>query len=130
MSLGRTDIATEDIPNMLAPRVRACLCKIARQSDTITYQALAKQMELRPPNTIRQLTVALEILIHEDAAASRPLISALVISKTRGGLPAPGFFECAARVGRIKGDPGGPDAVAFHRKELICATAFWRDTAG
>ena len=37
----------------------------------------------------------------EDAATDRPFIAAIVISKARGGLPAPGFFDCAARLGRF-----------------------------
>ncbi len=33
----------------------------------------------------------------EDAAAGRPFIAAMVISKWRDGLQAAGFFDCAAR---------------------------------
>ena len=44
-----------------------------------------------------------------DAAAARPLIATLVVSKAQGGLPGPGFFDCARRVGRFDGDPSGPD---------------------
>jgi hypothetical protein len=44
-----------------------------------------------PPHSIHQVTEALERLMEEDAAADRPFIAALVISKTRDGLPAPGF---------------------------------------
>lgn len=40
----------------------------------------------------------------EDVAADRPFIAAMVISKARGGLPAPGYFDCAARLGRFAGD--------------------------
>ena len=61
----------------------------------------------------------------EDAAADRPVIAAMVISKARGGLPAPGFFDCAARLGRFAGDEMGPDAWAFHAVELNAAVAFW-----
>jgi hypothetical protein len=52
---------------------------------TITYGGLARLLELPPPNTIHQITVALELLMEEDAEAGRPFIAALVISKTRGG---------------------------------------------
>ncbi|AVL54840.1 hypothetical protein CEP88_07925 [Roseobacter denitrificans] len=109
----------------LAARVRARLCALAGQATPITYQALARDLSLSPPNTIHQLTVALELLIEEDAARSHPLIAALVISKARGGLPAPGFFDCAARVGRFAGDDAGPEAAAFHEEEYTKAAAFW-----
>jgi hypothetical protein len=41
------------------------------------------------------MTEALERLLEEDAAVDRPFIAALAISKTRGGLPGPGFFDRA-----------------------------------
>ena len=113
-------------PKMLSQRVRAHLCGVAGQEQPVTYQALAKALELSPPNTIHQLTVALECLIEEDAAATRPLIAALVISKARGGLPAPGFFECAKRVGRFQGDQLGTEASIFFEAEFGKAVEFWR----
>jgi len=61
----------------------------------------------------------------EDAAADRPFIAAMVISKARRGLPAPGFFDCAARLGRFAGDATGPDARVFHAVELNAAVALW-----
>lgn len=111
---------------LLASRIRSYLCRIAGQAVPITYQALAKALELSPPNTIHQLTVALEYLIEEDAAAARPLIAALVVSKSRHGLPAPGFFECARRVGHFDGDPSGSDDPAFYAAEFKKAVEFWR----
>lgn len=115
--------------NELALRVRTHLCRLAGQATPITYQALAKALNLSPPNTINQLTVALECLIEEDAAATRPLIAALVVSKARGGLPAPGFFDCARRAGRFDGDPSGPEGSAFYAAEFNKAVEFWRATA-
>lgn len=111
---------------MLSQRIREYLCEIAGIAQPVTYQALAKALEILPPNTIHQLTVALERLIEEDAAAARPLIAALVISKARSGLPAPGFFECAKRVGRFQGDPLGPEPQAFYETEFNNAVEFWR----
>ncbi|WP_146348171.1 hypothetical protein [Falsiphaeobacter marinintestinus] len=111
---------------MLRDRIRELLCDVAVTAQPVTYQALAKALELSPPNTIQQLTIALECLIEEDASAARPLIAALVISKTRGGLPAPGFFESAKRVGRFQGDPLGPEAAVFHETEFNRAVEFWR----
>jgi hypothetical protein len=111
---------------MLPQRIREHLCKIPRNALPVTYQVLAKALELSPPNTIHQLTVGLEHLIEEDACAARPLIAALVISKARGGLPAPGFFESARRVGRFHGEPSGPEASAFYKAEFNGAVEFWR----
>lgn len=110
----------------LARRVRAHLWRVAGHGTPITYQALAKDLALAPPNTIHQLTVALECLIEEDGAAARPLIAALVVSKARAGLPAPGFFDCARRVGRFVGDPWGPEAPTFYASEFDAAVKFWR----
>lgn len=114
---------------MLALRVRTHLCRIVGQATPITYQALAKALSLSPPNTIHQLAVALECLIEEDAAAARPLIAALVVSKARGGLPATGFFDCARRAGRFDGDPSGPEGSAFYAAEFKKAVEFWRSAA-
>src|SRR5256886_14866641 len=57
-------------------------------------------------------------LMEEDAAADRPFIAALAISKARGGLPELGFFDCARRLGRFSGDPDGQAAWSFHAAEL------------
>src|SRR6202162_5454311 len=94
-------------------RVRAFLENVARRRIPITYQELAKALQILPPHSIHRVTEALERLMEEDAAADRPFIAALAISKARGGLPAPGFFECARRLGRFAGDPDGQDASAF-----------------
>jgi hypothetical protein len=53
---------------------------------------------------------------------SRPFMAALAISKTRGGLPAPGFFDCAGRLGRFA---DGQDARTFHAAELNAVFARW-----
>ena len=70
----------------IAPRLREHLQKIAEQQVPITYRELAKALGLTTPNTIHQVTEALEHLMAEDAAADRPFIAAIVISKARGGL--------------------------------------------
>lgn len=120
--------AEPGMPIELALRVRSYLCQIVGRSVPITYQALAKAMDLSPPNTIHQITVVLECLIEEDAAADRPLLASFVVSKARGGLPAPGFFECARRVGRFQGDLSGPEASSFYTAEFANAVDFWGGT--
>ena len=109
----------------LPQRIRTHLCKIAPNAAPITYQALAIAMTLSPPNTIRQITTALETLMDADAAASHPLIASLVISKSGSGLPAAGFFEHAKGLGRFSGDPTGPEAQMFHQTEFNVAISFW-----
>ena len=81
-------------------RVRAFLENFAKRGTPITYQELAKALQILPPHSIHQVTEALERLMEEDAAAERPLVAALAISRASGGLPAPGFFDCARTLGR------------------------------
>jgi len=40
-------------------------------------------------------------------------------------LPAPGFFDCAARLGRFGGDATGPGARVFHAAQLDAVLALW-----
>ena len=86
-------------------RARACLESVGKRRILMTYQELANALQILPPHSIHRVTEALERLMEEDAAADRPFIAALAISKVRGGLPAPGFFDCARRLGRFAGDP-------------------------
>jgi hypothetical protein len=72
----------------------------ARLLDASRSQAIGSQREL-------------EALMAEDAAAGRPFRAALCEGKLRGGLPAPGFFEAAQRLGRFSGPFDGPEAEAF-----------------
>lgn len=119
-----TEIAAT-MPDALAPRLRKYLQEIAGRAIPITYLALANALQLTPPRTIHRLTEALERLMVEDAAAGRPFIAALVISRSHGSLPAMGFFDCAARLGRSHVHATGPEACAFHERELSAAVAFW-----
>ena len=115
--------------NALARRLRAHLQALAALRVPITYRDVAKAMLLSPPHTIHQVTEALEQLMAEDAAADCPFIAAMVISKWRGGLPAPGFFDCAARLGRFAGDATGPEARVFYAAEFNAAVALWAPTS-
>src|ERR1700692_1512215 len=104
---------------------RAFLESVAKRRILITYQELANALQISPPHSIHRVTEALERLMEEDAAADRPFIAALAISKTRGGLPGPGFFDCARRLGRFAGDPDSQDAWSFHAAELNSVFARW-----
>jgi hypothetical protein len=115
----------DNATNALVRRLRAHLQALAALRVPITYRDVAQAMLLSPPHTIHQVTEALEQLMAEDAATDRPFIAAMVISKWRGGLPAPGFFDCAARLGRFTGDATGPDAKVFHAGEFNASVALW-----
>ncbi len=123
-------LTIDDNPtNALARRLRAHLQALATLRLPITYREVAKELLLLPPNTIHQVTEALEQLMAEDAATDRPFIAAMIISKWRDGLPAPGFFDCAARLGRFVGDATGPDARVFHAAEFNAALTLWAPTS-
>ena len=109
----------------LASRLRTYLEARAVLGQPLTYLEAAQALQLVPPQTIHQITNALEQLMAEDVAAGRPLIAALVVGKMRDGQPAPGFFECAAQLGRFAGAASGPDARAFHALELKAALVWW-----
>ena len=106
-------------------KARAFLENFAKRRIPITYQDLAKALQILPPRSIHRVTEALERLMEQDAAANRPFIAALAISTARGGLPAPVFFDCARRLGRFAGDPDGQDAWSFHAAELNSVFARW-----
>ena len=75
LDLATTTTTTVEVntSETLARRLRAHLQAIATQRLAITYQKAAKGLLLSPPNTIHQVTEALEQLMAEDAAAMRPL---------------------------------------------------------
>ena len=103
---------------MLKERLRQTLIDQARTGSPTTYRELAARLGLEPPNTIRRIAEALENLMEDDVAASRPILSALCVSKTGTGIPQPGFFRVAQALGVFSGDPTGPEAHAFHAREL------------
>ena len=99
--------------------------EIARAGTTRTYQQVATALGLEPPHTIHRLAMALERLMSEDAAAGRPLLAAVVVSRTRAGLPAPGFYAHARALGRYEGPETGPQAAAFHADELAAVHSYY-----
>ena len=103
---------------MLKERLRQVLIDQAQTGGTTTYGELANRLALEPPNTIRRITEALEDLMAEDVAAGRPILAAICVSKARTGIPQPGFFLTAQALGVFSGNPTGPEAFAFHAREL------------
>ena len=106
----------------LAPRLRELLEGLPYDRLPITYQQAAEALGLTPPHTIRRVALALEALMREDAAAGRPLIAALVVSR-RGDLPRQGFFDLAVTLGRFPADPARHGVT--YRQEFERALAPW-----
>jgi hypothetical protein len=100
----------------LAPLRRLLEARAAR-GDVLTYAQTAQALALQGPQTIHRLALMLEELIAEDAAAGRPLVASLVVSRA-GPLPKPGFFACAAKHGIYAGDEEGAEAAAFHAAQI------------
>ena len=109
----------------LLSRVRTHLKGLARERETTTYRNIAQALDLRPPNTIHQVTQVLEDLMREDHESGVPVLAALVVSKVRNGLPAPGFFLLACELGRYNDSESGPAAEAYHAAELERAWNHW-----
>lgn len=123
MTTASTDLDLRD-------RLRTCLEAVAAGGVPVTYADVARTLGLEGPHKIHRIALALEHLMAEDAAAGRPLIAALVISRARDGLPAPGFFEAAHRLGRFGATSDGGEALAYHRAEVAAALAqYGRATA-
>ena len=109
-----------DTPDSLADnagwqiRAEMALGSIAAGDRLITYAELADAAGLQGKHRINRLTLWLESTIEADAAAGTTLRAARVISRARGGLPAPGFFMKCGTLGLYDGPADGPQAYAFH----------------
>ena len=86
-------------PGSWQQNAHAKIMAVIRNKDQITYNALAATANMTGPHKIHRLTAWLEQLMAEDHDNERPLRAAVVISKARGGLPAPGFFDKAKELG-------------------------------
>ena len=93
---------------------------------SISYGALARNLNVAGPGAIARVTDALEAMMREDLVAGRPFIAAMCEGKLSGGMPALGFFQMAAALGRYMGPVTGPEAeefVAAQRAALRSRTA-------
>ena len=86
-------------PESWQQNAHAEIMALIKNKDQITYNALAATAKVTGPHKIHRLTSWLEQLMAEDHHNDRPLRAAVVISKARGGLPAPGFFNKAKELG-------------------------------
>jgi len=105
----------------LAPALRALLERWPAERLPATYDDVATALGLAAPLRIHRVTRALETLMQEDAAAGRPLVAALVVSRTGRREPAPGFFALATALGRLPPEPAA--AAAAWRREFAAAVA-------
>ena len=95
-------------------RAEMALAVAMKNRTLITYAELAEAAAIPAPHRINKLSVWLEATMDEDHAQSMPLRAAWVISRARGGLPAPGFFIKCKDLGLYDGAPDGAAATAFH----------------
>ena len=104
-------------------RAEMALAAARRANQTITYAELADAAKIPKPHRIHKLTKWLENCMRGDHAAGEPLRAAMVISRNRGGLPAPGFFILCGELGLYQGAASGPHAVQFHKTAI---TNLWK----
>ena len=118
---------TENHPatDALQTSLREILTDLARKRTCVTYRNLAALAAVPPPHTIHKLTLALEDLIREDAAAGRPLLAALAVSRGPAAIPGRGFFELLRELGLYEGPDSGAEAAAFHSAEVERAWNHW-----
>ena len=104
-------------------RAEMALATAKQANQTITYAELADAATIPNPHRIHKLTEWLENSMRRDHAAGEPLRAAMVISRNRGGLPAPGFFILCGELGLYQGAVSGPHAVHFHKTAI---TTVWQ----
>ena len=97
-------------------KVRALLAleATAMSESLVTYAELADAAGLEGGQRIHRLACWLEDLMEVDAGKGCRLRAARVISRARGGLPAPGFFIKCRQLGLYDGPEAGAQAIAFH----------------
>ncbi len=109
-----TDSRDENVEVVWQHRAEIALASIITADKLITYSELADAAEIPPPHRIHKLTIWLESTLVADHEAGENPRMARVISRSRGGLPAPGFFIKCRELGLYDGPVDGPLAHAFH----------------
>ena len=95
-------------------RAEMALASVMAADRLVTYAELADAAAIPSPHRIHKLTLWLETKLVADHQAGVKLRAARVISRSRGGLPAPGFFIKCRELGLYDGPADGPLAKAFH----------------
>ena len=96
-------------------RAKMALASATSLGRIVTYAEMADAANIPAPQRIHKLTLWLESTMRQDHAAGQPLRAALVISRNRNGLPAPGFFLLCNELGIYQGAKTGADAARFHQ---------------
>ena len=95
-------------------RAAMALSAAAAAERLVTYAELADAAGITGRHRINRLTSWLETELEREVRDGARLLTARVISRARGGIPAPGFFQKCADLGIYDGPEDGPQAVAFH----------------
>ncbi|MBL0935450.1 MAG: hypothetical protein IBJ07_11955 [Rhizobiaceae bacterium] len=103
--------------DILAERVRLALSRRARHGVPVAIDRLTDEVDprRRKASAIRE---ALDAMTAADAAAGRPLLTALVIENAQGELPPESFFAALRAKGLFAGEARGLEAYAFHARQL------------
>jgi hypothetical protein len=99
-------------------RAEMALASATSLGRMVTYAEMADAADIPAPQRIHKLTLWLESTMRQDHAACQPLRAALVISRNRRGLPAPGFFMLCQELGIYQGAETGADAAQFHQSMI------------
>ncbi|RZO31510.1 MAG: hypothetical protein EVA91_06140 [SAR116 cluster bacterium] len=108
------DISEQRSEAIWQHRAEMALASVIAADRLITYAELADAASIPPPHRIHRLTLWLETSLVADHQAGAKLRAARVISRNRGGIPAPGFFIKCRELGLYDGPTDGPLAQAFH----------------
>lgn len=95
-------------------RAAMALSAAAAAERLVTYAELADAAGVTGQHRINRLTSWLEDELEREVREGTRMLTAWVISRARGGLPAPGFFQKCAELGIYNGPEDGPQAFAFH----------------
>jgi hypothetical protein len=105
-------------------RIYYRLLRAAMNAKTLTYGGLA--LELGLPSQGNRLGQVLAPILDDissyEHSHGRPLLSALVIRSTRPGLPGPGFYKLATRLGLFA---EGGDQRAFWEDQMERIREAW-----
>lgn len=103
-------------------RLRQTLIDVARSGGTTTYGEIGRRFRLDMGRRAHRSLLGrlLDDIDHDERAAGRPMLGALVVRK-REGLPGRGFFACARALGRL-GDAGER---SFWESELAHTHGEW-----
>ena len=113
---------------LVIERLEKMLIDAGKNRSILTYQEVAQLLELQPPYTIHQAAEWIEKMMRRHAEAGAPQLASLVISRVRGGIPAPGFFMLLKELGLYDGSVDGEDACKFHASEMkLCFAAIERN---